>query len=326
MNKQDYYNILGLHRDADAKAIKKAYRQLARRYHPDVNKSDDAAEKFQQVQEAYQVLNDPDQRKIYDQFGHAGLHAQSQGAHAGGSQAGATGAYHQAGHGGGGGYYWTGGPVGGGGCHAVDFDVSDLFGDLFGAGGSRMGGARSAVGSRGEDLHHTVEIDFDQAVNGSGVSLTLTDASGGRQQLDVKIPQGTNDGAKLRLRGKGHQVSGGEAGDLILTVRVRPHRWFKREGLDLLVDVPVTIAEATLGGQVEVPALNGTASLQVPAGTASGRKLRMRGAGVEDANGRRGDLYAVIQIVPPASLTDAQREQVQALASSLPNPRAGRWR
>jgi len=310
----DYYSTLGVSRDAGADDIRTAYRKLARTYHPDVNKSEDAEERFAEISEAYEVLNDPEKRRAYDRFGRAGVKA-GPGGYARGA-AGPTG---------------PGGPGGPGGVgYNVDMsDVGSIFEEMFGGrGGSPFAGAhgqRSAP-RRGANVEHEVTVTF------------MTAALGGREQVriamgdtpstvSVRIPAGIESGAKLRIRGSGAPgAHNGPAGDLILKVRVGAHPWFRREGRDVLIDVPITVAEAGLGTTVQVPLLKGSAEITIPPGVSSGRKLRVRGKGVEVDDGAAGDFYAVIQIIGPEKLTDTGREHLRALAAELRNPRdSGPW-
>ena len=322
---RDYYEVLGVGRDADAAAVKKSYRKLAKKYHPDVNKGTEAKAKFAEVQEAYEVLSDPEKRKLYDQFGHAGVHA---GAGAAGGGPGGFGGWGSAGrtYSGPGGFNYrvdTGGD-------AVNLD--EIFEQFFGArgqgagfsaGGRRRGSRARTEPVPGQDLHHEVNVPFDQAARGGTLSLRLSAGAGQpAQTLDVKIPPGIADGGKLRIRGKGHpSPTGGAPGDLILTVRIAPHPYFRREGLDLHIDVPLSIDEAVFGTAVEIPTFAGRATLKVPPGTGSGRKLRLRGAGISGAKGERGDLYATIRVDVPATLTDEQRSALEPLRGKLPDPR-----
>ncbi len=327
---RDYYDILNVPRDAADDAIKKAYRKLAKKYHPDVNADEDAKAKFAQVQEAYDVLSDAKKRKQYDRYGHAGVNA--------GAGAGQTG--------GGpfGGGAWRGSTAGPGGFSfgtdgAEGVDLDDLFGQFFGGGRGR-GGGRSAFGGmgggarararrqpqRGADLQHTVTVPFETAARGGKTSLRIK-GPGGEQTIDVKVPKAVADGAKLRVRGKGQpSPEGGPAGDIILTVKIAPHPYFKREGLNLTLDLPISIDQAIFGGEVEVPTLDGRATLKIPPRTGGGKRLRLRGAGIENNKGEKGDLFAVPRIDVPEELTEAQREALQKLRGTWPDPRRGlKW-
>jgi DnaJ-class molecular chaperone len=307
--------VLGVARDADADTIKKAYRKLARRHHPDVNPGDQAAEdKFKAISEAYDVLSDPVKRRNYDEFGEISLQGgfdadQARRAReAFGARFGGAG----------------GGPESGGfgGGEPFEFgDLDDLLG-RFGFGG--RGASGRAAGLRGSDLEAVLELDFLEAATGGEKRLSLQLAGeDGRlhtQTLAVRIPPGVGDGGRIRLRGRGAPGrGGGPAGDLWATVRVRPHPVFRREGRDVIVDVPVTIVEAIRGAKIEVPTLEGRATLTVPPGTDSGQKLRLRGKGIPDpSGGAPGDLYVVIQIRVPKKLDASGLAHVDALADSGP--------
>ncbi len=323
---RDYYEILGVTKNADEDAIKKAYRKLAKLYHPDVNKAPDAKAKFQEIQEAYDAINDPEKRKLYDEYGHAGPRA---GAGAGGGADPTGGFRRYSTNAGAGGFDFRGaGP---------DVDLNDVFSQFFGAsrrgfeGAGQASGAGGAAGqqannrrgkpSRGADIEHTHTISFDQAARGAAVTLQLTGPTG-VETIEVKVPKGTADGAKLRVRGKGNPGPGRRpGGDLILTIRVGPHPYFRREGLDLYLDAPISIDEALFGATVEIPTYESRAQLKIPAGAHDGQKLRLRGAGLEDVSGGRGDLYAVLKVDIPRDLTESQRALLETLRGKLPNPR-----
>lgn len=306
---RDYYEVLGVSRSASEAEIKAAHRRLARQYHPDLNKDPGAAEMFNEAQRAYEVLSDGEKRKRYDQFGHAGVDA-----------GGAPGSEAPGGF--------------GGGWQQMDPDrMQEIFGDIFGdafkgGGRSRAGRGRSRAVA-GEDRELEISIGFAVAANGGIERLRVRSAdSSAAEEIDVRIPAGIEDGARLRVRGRGFPgTHGGPPGDLLLSVRVGPHPWFERDGLDLSVTVPITIVEAALGAAIEVPLLKGTATLKVPAGSSSGQRLRIRGKGIADAKGRSGDLYAVLSIVAPRDLGEQDREALRRLGERLPDPRASAaWR
>jgi molecular chaperone DnaJ len=364
MAKRDYYEILGVLRTASAAEIKKSYRRLAMKHHPDRNSEDaDASRRFREVREAYDVLNDPDKRAAYDQFGHAGV----------------------LGRGG------PGGPVG---FSAEGFSdiFGDVFGDIFGAG--RRG--RSQV-FRGADLGYELRLDLEQAVagdetaievptqiscekcDGSGaapgsepaqcrtcggigqvrmqqgffsIQQTCPACKGGGQvitdpcshchgrgrvartrKLSVKVPAGVDDGDRIRLSGEGEAgLNGGPPGDLYVEIRVSAHKIFNREGTDLTCEVPVSFAAVTLGGEVELPTLEGHVSLKIPPGTQSGKVFRLRGKGVTTVRDKRkGDLLATVVVETPVGLTDGQKKLLRELEESIKaggdkhNPRAEGW-
>lgn len=309
---RDYYDILGVSKGATKDEIRKAYRALARKYHPDVNKEPDAAKKFNEIQEAYDVLSDDEKRQLYDQFGHAGVNAGFGGGAAGAENRGPRS----------GSYTWTnaGGPTGG----AGQPDLGSIFEEFFGGGqrSSPFGGQRARPSAqKGDSVERELFISFHTAATGGKEQVQLSGPAG-VESVDVTIPKGIESGRKLRLRGKGHPGrAGGPRGDLILTVRVGDHPWFRREGLDLLIDLPLTIVEATLGTTVEVPLLKGSVTLKIPAGTASGQKLRVRGKGMESESGEHGDFYAVTQIIPPVEVAEPDAELLRDLGQRLKNPR-----
>ena len=311
---RDLYKVLGVARDVDADALKKAYRKLARRHHPDVNPGDKAAEeKFKEISEAYDVLSDATKRRNYDEFGEVSLQGGFDA-----EQARRAREAFGARFGGG------GGPGAGYGAYTSEEpfefgDLDDLLG-RFGFGG--RGASGRAAGLRGSDLEASLELDFLEAAKGGEKRLSLAlpgeDGRPKMQTLTVRIPPGVADGGRIRLRGKGAPgLGGGPAGDLWATVRVRPHPVFRREGRDVFVDVPVTIVEAIRGAKIEVPTLDGRATVTVPPGTDSGKKLRLRGKGIPDpAGGAPGDLYVVIQIRVPKQLDPEALAKLDALAGT----------
>lgn len=355
MAKRDYYEVLGVSRDAGEQEIKKAYRRLARQYHPDVNKDDPEAEaKFKEVNEAYRVLSDPETRARYDQFGHAAF--EQAGANAGGGSD----------------------PFGGFGGFGGFDDIFDMF---FG------GGERRRTGPvRGADLRFDLELDFEDAAfgveteievprtevcprcrgnqaepgtpirtcpncGGSGevrqarqtafgrfvnvqpcancrgegkvVEKPCTECRGAgavhrRRKLKVKIPAGVDEGYRLRLSGEGEAGErGGPPGDLYVFISVRPHELFERHGNDVICEVPISFTQAALGDEIEVPTLDGRAKVKVPEGTQSGTRFRLRGKGIPDPRGYgRGDHFVHVKVVTPTRLTDRQRELLKAFAEA----------
>ncbi len=332
MPQRDYYDILGLPRTASADDIKRAYRKLAKKYHPDRNPQDKTAEsRFKEVQTAYEVLHDPQKRQQYDTFGQAGPEAGQPGWRS------APSGEHV--------YTWRSG----GGPDIPVENLEDLF-QVF-AGGAGPGGNRGSVfeqffregpraGRRqrrrsapqpaeepGRDLEHPVSLTFDQAIHGTTLDLRVSEGQGGNSQtVSVKIPPGVADGQRIRVRGQGHR--GGPVsspGDLYIVCRVEPHRYFRRAGNDIYLDLPVSLTEAALGAKIEIPTLDGRTVLTVPPGTPSGAKLRLKERGVKPPGKQpRGDLYALVRIVPPRSLTARQRELLEELrASGDETPRSG---
>jgi DnaJ-class molecular chaperone len=300
---QDYYQTLGIHRTASQAEIQKAYRKLARKFHPDMNPDDKTAkDKFKRVQEAYDVLSDPQKKEMYDRYGSAFESA-----------------------GGGAGPRWQsyrGGPEG-----FEDIDFSQAFGQggaaggfggfeeilqQFAGGGGGRRGRRPSARTRGADLEHELHIPFNTSIQGGQAQLSVRRAKGKVETITVTIPAGIKDAEKMRLRGQGEPApSGGSPGDLMITIRVAAHPYFRRRGNDLELSVPVTLAEAALGAKVDVPTPQGEISLKIPAGSSSGKRLRLKGMGVPAADGSRGDLYAEIQIVIPDSLDEESLELVR---------------
>ena len=366
MAKRDYYEVLGVERGASDAELKKAYRRLAMKYHPDRNPDDEAAvEKFKEANEAYEVLTDANKRAAYDQYGHAGVDPNM-----GGGQ--------------------------GGGFGGADF--SDIFGDVFGDifGGGRGGRSRSSV-QRGSDLRYTLELDLEQAVRGDEVTIRIPtleecetcDGSGAKkgsspvtcttcggvgqvrmqqgffsvqqtcprchgsgkmitdpctdchgqgrkekqQTLSVKIPAGVDTGDRIRVSGKGEAgLNGGPPGDLYVVVSVREHKIFQRDGKNLFCEVPISITDAALGGELEVPTLDGRVKLKIPAGSQTDKLFRLRGKGVAPVRGgATGDLLCRIVVETPVNLTKRQRELLEELRSTLQeegskqSPRASSW-
>lgn len=319
MAKRDYYDVLGVSRDASKEDIKRAYRNLAKKYHPDRNRADpNATEKFKEAQEAYDVLSDDKRRASYDRFGHAGA--------AGGF--GPDDVHFSAGPQGQRVYRWssTGGIDPG--------DLEDLFGQAGGAGdffeellgrGRRRrrsaGGRRTRPTPSPQDIEYTANLSFDQAVHGTSVDVDIAGIAGdpnSHERLSVRIPPGVRDGQRIRLKGKGQTLSaGGPRGDLFIICRVRSHPYFERDGHDIYLTVPVSVTEACLGAKIDVPTLDGTSRVTVPAGTASGTKLRLRGRGIKKKSGEAGDQYVVVRIVPPKQLDPESQKLVETLRDRL---------
>jgi DnaJ-class molecular chaperone len=303
----DYYKALDVSRTASPEEIQKAYRKLARKYHPDMNPDDAAAKKkFQQVQKAYDVLNDPEKRKLYDQFGPSFENIAAGGAPGagGGGGAGPFPFDVEQIFGGRGGA----GPAGGG--FQFEGDLGDIFQHFTGAGRGR--GRRHAPPTRGSDLSAEVTIPFNTAVLGGFREISI-ERGGKYETIQIKIPAGVDSGKKIRLRGRGEPGAGGESGDLLVTINVAPHPHFKRHGHNLELRLPVTIGEAALGSTVDVPTPGGTVSLKIPPNSSSGRRLRVKGQGVRLASGEAGDLYVELQIKLPESLDQAAREAVAVI-------------
>jgi curved DNA-binding protein len=296
----DYYEVLGVSRDASQDDIRAAYRRLARRYHPDVNKEPGAEDRFKEISEAHEVLRDPEQRARYDRFGTAG------GPGAGPGASGSSG--------------FRSYPGGGFEDVTVDFgggDLNDLFEGLFRGRGRRgAGGFGGGFSARGADREAVLELSLEEAARGGRRRVTL----GGGAEFEVDVPPGVRDGQRIRLSGEGDAgIGGGPSGDLFLRVRIRPDKRFRVEDRDVYTDLAVTPWEAALGATIEVETLDGTAQVKVPAGSSSGRKLRLRGEGLGG-----GDLYAVVQIHVPKRLSRRERELFEQLAEASDfNPRRG---
>ncbi len=331
--KRDYYDVLGVSRNADESQIKKAYRKLAKKYHPDTNAGNaEAEQKFKEVTEAYDVLGDKEKRKMYDQFGHAAFD-QTAGAGAGYGNAGA-------GSGGPGGGFWrtysSGGP--GGGYQEYHFEggnmddiFGDIFGDIFNHGSGTGGGGRSSRSSgfggsgfrggsfpqKGSDVHADVTVGFDEAAFGCDKVVRLQDPtgrSGGVQSLQVHIPAGIDTGKSIRLKGKGIPgANGGEAGDLFLKVTVAPKPGYERKGCDVYTTVSIPYTTAVFGGEAVVGTLYGNVVCKIREGTQSGTKIRLRGKGIVSVNNPsvRGDQYVTVQISVPRQLSPEAKQKLR---------------
>jgi curved DNA-binding protein len=309
MADRDFYQILGVPRTASQDEIQRAYRRLARENHPDVNADPGAEDRFKDISEAYNVLSDPQTRSRYDAFGadfrqvpegvdpetwrraRAGAGARSR-AGAGAGQAGGTR------------FGFAGGD---------EIDLDDLFGGMFG------GGGRSARGwgpVPGADQVADIDLTVEEAYRGGQRSVTIG-GGGSQRTLDVTIPPGVTDGQRIRLAGQGGRgTDGARSGDLYLVVRIRPHRTFRLDGRDIYLELRLAPWEAALGTSVAVPTPDGEAKVTVPAGTSSGKRLRLRGRGMRNPRGEAGDLYAEARIMVPAHLAEAERELWEQLAAT----------
>ncbi len=313
MEFKDYYELMGVARDATQDEIKRAYRKLARKYHPDVSKESEAEEKFKAVGEAYEVLKDPEKRAAYDQLG---------------SQWQAGQDFNPPPD-------WDAGfEFSGGGFTGADAEnFSDFFESLFGgAQGAHAGQYRAPRGRgkmRGEDRHAKILIDLEDAIEGRSrqVSLRIPEltkeghVTTRERTLNVRIPKGIHPGQHIRLSGQGEPGGGGgTAGDLYLEVEFRPHRWYRVEGGDLYLDLPVAPWEAALGASVKVPTAQGTVDLKIPAGSNTGKKMRLKGRGLPGKH--PGDLYVVLQVALPPADTDAAKQVYAEMQETLAfNPR-----
>lgn len=309
MERRDPYEVIGVARDADDATIKKAYRRLARKLHPDVNPGDKVAEeKFKALSEAYAILSDPEKRRAYDEFGDVSLQG-------GFDPEAARRARDSFGSRFGGGHGGAGGPF--------EFDVDDLVGDLFSRRGWSTRGGPGGAGAfrmRGADLDAQLSLPLREAARGVEKRLVLqrpqADGSLRSETVTVRIPAGVADGGRIRVAGKGGAGGGGgPAGDLYATIRIEQDPVFRLDGRNLHVDLPVTVREAVLGAKVDVPTLEGRATLQIPPGTDSGRRLRLRGKGMPNpGRGAAGDLYVTVQIRVPRDLDDEAKGALDALA------------
>ncbi|MDD2049200.1 curved DNA-binding protein [Pseudomonas putida] len=310
MDFKDYYKILGVEPTADDKAIKTAYRKLARKYHPDVSKERDAEEKFKEVNEAHDVLSSPEKRAEYDELRKYGQHGRPfQGPPGWESRS-------------------SGGFEGG--------DFSDFFSSIFGARGGNGNpfgrGQQRSAGRRGQDVEMELAIFLEETLSAESKQISFQvpqhNAAGQRtgfttKTLNVKIPAGVSDGEKIRLKGQGAPgIGGGANGDLFLTIRMAPHPLFDVEGHDLIITVPLAPWEAALGTKVAVPTLTGKINLTIRPDSQSGQRLRVKGMGLANKQGQRGDLYAQLKVVMPSQSDDATRELWSKLAQKAAfNPR-----
>ena len=310
-NRRDPYQVLGVERNADDAAIKKAYRRLAQQSHPDMNPDDPQAEEhFKEISQAYAVLSDPERRSGYDEFGAIALDPNFNVEQARAATRGFGGAgFAREGHAG----RFQGGEIPFG-------DLGSMFGDLFGEARHRRPRAR-----RGADLETSLTLDFIEAAQGCErrIEVQRPAAGGGppeKQTLKLRIPVGVPDGGKIRLTGQGAPGSaGGPPGDLLARIRVRPHPVFRRDGRDIRLEASIGVSEAVVGTEFEIPTLDGRVSLRVPAGTDSGSKLRLQGKGIPGSEGTApGDLYVEIRIRVPKNLDEETKQKFAALADSDP--------
>ena len=307
MDQKDPYKILNVPRNASQDEIRRSYRRLAKELHPDRNPGNKSAERrFKEVAAAYEVLRDPQRRAQFDQFGAGGPRPDFRSWSSHGES-----------------------PFGG--SVDVDFgglgDLGSIFEQFFrrpgGSGGGRRAKQRAAV--RGGDIEHTLDLGFEEAIRGASRELRLSiDGSAAKtERIQVRIPAGVANGQRIRLKGKGQPGPGG-AGDLFIRCRVSPHPYFRREGNDIYLELPLGITEAALGAKIDVPTLAGVTRLTVPPGTSGGTKLRLRGRGVRDQRtGNAGDMYVIPQIAVPKELSERARELLDELAAELKQePRA----
>ena len=299
MANRDYYDILGVSRNATEEDIKKAYRALARKYHPDLHPGNkDMEAKFKEINEAYSVLGDSKKRSDYDMTG---------GMPFGGAPGPGPGAPPP-------GFNFEDFGFGGGG-------FEDVFREVFGARGRRRGPVRGA------DIEYNLALDLIHAVKGADVRVTVTKRTGGKETITVKVPPGVHDGSKVRVAAKGDDgYDGGPPGDLFIVIKVKPHQYFRRTENDIYLDVPVTIKEALLGAEISVPTIDGHTTIKIPPGTQGAQKLRIRGKGVYGPGGQRGDQYVVVTITVPKKVDERSRAIIEEFSEINPyDPRKGLW-
>lgn len=308
---RDYYDILGVSKTASADEIRGAHRRLVRKYHPDANKNDSGStKKFQEVQEAYDALSDPEKRKQYDQFGHAGPQPNPYQTH---------NPYEQAPRG-------SGNPYG---AYADDIDPSDFqggqFADIFEQLFNKKGPFKRGRRPRGEgedfepttggEVEYPINLSFEQAARGATIPISIN-RGGQIESIDVKIPAGVKSGSRVRLKGRGAMGPHGP-GDLFVIVQIADHAFYRRDGLDVVLDVPVSLYEALLGTQVTVPTLDGRVTITIPPGTNSGAKLRIKGAGAH-RGADKGDQHCVVKIIVPKNLDDMDKGAVEMIRQKHP--------
>ncbi|MFC4273572.1 DnaJ C-terminal domain-containing protein [Achromobacter aloeverae] len=309
MEFKDYYDTLGVERGVSDDDLRRAYRKLARKYHPDVSKEADAEARMRDVNEAYDVLRDPEKRAAYDDL--------AAGVSAGGAYRPQPG--------------WEQGFEFSGGDPREEADFSEFFSSLFGAAQRRRGGAAREAHARGEDYHAMIEVELEDVLLGATREISLRsmkmDAQGRprlqERKLSVRVPVGVREGQRIRLAGQGMAgYAGGQPGDLYLEVRIKPHRLYRVEGRDLTLTLPVAPWEAALGGKVQAPTPTGPVEVTIPPGSRPGSKLRLKGKGLPGAH--PGDLYLHLDVVWPPADNEAAREAYRRMARDIPfNPRAG---
>lgn len=301
MAKKDYYEILGVSRNATEDDIRKAYRELAKKYHPDLHPGDKTMEaRFKEINEAYEVLRDPKKKEQYDRFGSAVFEPGFQGA---------------------GTYTYPGGAGRTVNIEDFGFDIGgieDIFGDIFDK-REKSRWTKGPIG--GEDVEYGLEISFEQAIKGAEARFTVNG-----EKITVKLPAGVKDGSRVRVPGKGRSgFAEGRRGDLYIVTKVKPHPYFRRENDDIYLDVPITVTEAALGAKVHIPTIDGKTLLVIPPGTQSGQKLRLKGKGVRHIKDKdRGDQYVIIRIVLPKDINQKSKNLLEEFQKLNPyDPRQG---
>jgi curved DNA-binding protein len=297
---KDYYSTLGVKRSASGDEIQKAYRKLARKFHPDVNSSPEAEQRFKEINESYEVLKDPEKRSVYDRYGANWKNFKNGG---GGSGFSGFDGFNM--------NFDFGGGGGGGSGFSSFFDM------LFNQGGGRHGGGSpfGGAGFRGADQEMRLALTLEEAAKGGEREITYRDSQGGHSRsVTVNLPAGVKDGQKIRLSGRGGAGAGGAAGDLYLKVELRPHERFRIEDRDLHTHLPVTPWDAALGAEVAVKTLDGSVKVRVPPGSSTGRKIRLRGKGFPNPRGAAGDLYAEIRVMVPSELDPEEQKLFEELS------------
>lgn len=313
MSQKDFYKILGVSKNSPDSEIKKAFRKLAMKYHPDKNPGDKKAEDtFKQISEAYEVLSDPQKKQYYDRFGAVPNAAGGFNPNDFANQAGGFGAGGAAGFGARGQQYHQGGP------ESFQDVFGDIFGEFFGAG--TRANSKTKKPDRGADLKYTLSIELEDAARGSEKVVGFIRKRGNKDEaakIAVKVPPGVKNDQKLKLKGEGDVAHSGEAGDLYVIINIKPHPLFQLDGKDIRIDVPVTLSEAVAGGDIRIPTTSGFISLTIPPGTHTGRVFRIKGKGFPDiSGGASGDMFVKILVDTPAHPTKEQTDLIKRFDES----------
>ncbi len=323
---KDYYTVLGVAKSASKEEIQKAYRKLARKYHPDINKEAGAEELFKAINEAQSVLTDPEKRKLYDRYGKNWRDAQHQSENFRSGSTAGTGRPHFRG-----GFHFEQGED-----PFAHTDFSDLFSGIFSGGGGQKSQWNEAFDAKGRTVEAELEVSLEELLNGAEKTISWISMEGSaatlkpvEQKVQLKVPKGLTEGSVIRLAGKGEKALGqGRNGDLLLRIRVSPDTRFTLRGYDIITTVPVSPWEAALGGKVAIETINGKIKLTIPKGSSTGKKLRVKGKGLPRKDGGAGDLLVLIEVHVPDGYTDEERELLEKLrGKSHFNPRAslGQW-